>query len=68
LSLYDCSISDADKINGMETLEEIIIKNTKISKVAPLRKFKKLKVINATLENIKDKEILLDTGISLISE
>lgn len=68
LNLSNCSISDADKINGMDTLEEIIIKNTKIAIIAPLKKFKKMKVINATLENIKDKETFLNTGVSVLSE
>lgn len=69
-SLYisDTLISDANEIKGMDTIEEINIKNTKITKVAEFKKYKNLKFINATLANIEDKDSLNGTNIWINEE
>lgn len=65
LSICNTSISDASKIEGVDTIEEVYMYNSKISKVAPFKKFKNLKLINTTIVNIEDKESLNGTSILL---
>lgn len=67
LNIVDTLISNANNINGVDNVEELIIKNTPISKVAPFKKYKNLKFINANLKNIKDTDMLKNTNI-LINE
>lgn len=61
-------ISDANKIKGMDNIEVIYMYDTKITKVAPFKKYKNLKSINTKLADIDDKETLDGTNILIIED
>ena len=66
LVLADTPISDLNSLSGINTIEEIYLWRTNVKKVSPLKSYKNLKFIYANLENIEDKEQLLNTGINLL--
>lgn len=68
LNINKTLVSDVNKINGVDTIEEIYIYDSMITKVAPFKKYKNLKSINATLADIKDKETLNGTNIYIIDD
>ena len=68
LGINKTLVSDANKINGVDTIEEIYIYDTKVTKVAPFLKYKNLKSINGTLADIEDKETLDGTTILIIED
>lgn len=68
LDISSTLIVDANKIHGFDNIEEIIIKDTKIIKVAPFKKYKNLRHINATISNILDKSVLEGTNIGINEE
>lgn len=68
LGISKTLMSDVNKINGMDNIEEIYMYNTKITKVEPFKKYKNLKRINTELAIIEDKETLDGTSILIIED
>jgi Leucine-rich repeat (LRR) protein len=68
LGISNTPISDAGKIRGLDNIEVIYMYDTKITKVAPFKKYKNLKTISTKLSDIEDKETLDGTNINIIQD
>ncbi|KPU46388.1 internalin-A precursor [Oxobacter pfennigii] len=68
LTLDGTLITDADNINGVDSIEMIYLFRTGIKRVAPLKKFKNLKTVYCDENIIEDEEYMESLGINVDGE
>jgi hypothetical protein len=65
LGLDDTDISDLKELKGVENIDTICLRRTKVKLLSPIRDYKNLKYIYVNVDNIKDKDIFKGANIDI---
>jgi internalin A len=68
LFLRDTNIEDLTKLQGLDNLTEINLTNTKVTNIAPLKKFKNLKLIEIDPDKVKEVDVFDGTEVRIRKE
>lgn len=68
LILRDTNIEDLTKLQGLDNLAEINLTNTKVTNIAPLKKFKNLKLIEIDPDKVKGVDVFDGTEVQIRKE